>query len=113
MKHVIALLHIFTGCDTTSCFFRQEKNKLKKVFAKDMDLVEFCRTFYNLNANRAKIAACGNTIIARMYSNDKNIADFNDLRFINFVKSSSRSSFKLENLSLTEGAGKQHSFRTF
>ena len=74
-----------------------------------MDLVEF----YNPNFNRAEIAVCGNKIIARMYSNDKNITDLNDLRFLKFVKSSSRSSFKLENLPPTEGAGKQHSFRTF
>ena len=113
LKHVIDFLHIFTGCDTTSCFFRQGKNKLMKVFAKDIDLVEFCRTLYNPNANRAEITACGNKIFARMYSNDKNITDLNDFRFLNCVKSSSRSSFKLENLPSTEGAGKQHSFRTF
>ena len=71
-----------------------------------------CQTFYNPNANRAALAACGNKIIARMYNNDKNITDLNDLRFVNFKKSS-RSSFKLENLPSTEGARKQHSFRTF
>ena len=48
-----------------------------------------------------------------MYNNDKNITDLNDLRFVNFKKSSSRSSFKLENLPPTEDAGKQHSFCTF
>ena len=46
-----------------------------------------------------------------MYSNNKDITDLNDSRFVNFAKSSSRSSFTLENLPPTEG--KQHLFRTF
>ena len=75
LKHVIAFLHIFTGCDTTSCFFRQGKNKLIKIFSNNPDLVELCQTFYNPNANRAEPAACGNKIIARMCNNDKNITN--------------------------------------
>ena len=83
--------------------------KKKKILSHN----KLCQTFYNPNANRAELAACGNKIIARMYNNDKTITDLNDLIFVNFKKSPSRSSFKLENLPPTEGAGKQLSFRTF
>ena len=72
-----------------------------------------CQIFYNPNANRDELAANGNKIIARMCSNDKNITYLNDLRFLNFKRSSSRSCFKLGNLPPTGGAGKQYSFRTF
>ena len=38
VKKLIGFLHAFTGCDTTSCFFKQGKNKLIKTLSDDVVL---------------------------------------------------------------------------
>lgn len=113
LKKYILFLHAFTGCDTTSCFYKQGKNKLIKLFLNDYNLQKLAEKFYDVNASQSEIENCGNKIIAALYSTKKESQILQELRFIHFQKCTSKKLCKLESLPPTTGAAKQHSFRTF
>lgn len=68
LKPIIAFLHVFTGCDVTSCFYRQGKNKLLELMIENKDLQILAKTFCEKNATRENIAKCGKTIIEKIYA---------------------------------------------
>ena len=113
LKKFIAFLHCFTGCDTTSCFYGQGKNKFVKLLVKKPDLQEFVPIFYDVNADPSVIAENGKKLIANLYSTKSEKGHLHELRFANFKKSTVRSSFKLETLPPTESAAVQHCFRVY
>ena len=52
----VGFLHCFTGCDTTSCFYKQGKNKLIKKLQDDSNLQFLIKIFYEANAEPLTIA---------------------------------------------------------
>ena len=120
LQKIIAFLHAFCSCDTTSCFYKLGENKLIDSFAHDR-LLELASVFYDENASCNKIADSAYELIRGMYSNkaEKKLIEkssnfsLNDLRYLHFNKAKIKSTFALETLPPTEGAAKQHSFRVF
>lgn len=120
VQKIVAFLHAFTGCDTTSCFYRLGKNRLINSFPAEK-LLELSSVFYQKNASSEEIASSAYHLIIGMYSDksEKKIIDkspnftLNDLRFMQFSKAKIKSKFSLESLPPTEGAAKQHAFRVY
>ena len=67
IKKLIGFLHAFTGCDTTSCFFKQGKNILIKTLSDDVVLQQKAQHFYDLTVNPDVLAASANDIVSQMY----------------------------------------------
>ena len=113
VKKLICFLHAFTGCDTTSCFFKQGKNKLINTLSDDVVLQKKAQHFYNLSVNPDVLAASANDIVSQMYGSKNDKKTLRERRFFNFQKSALKGSLKLENLPPTEGATKQHAYRSY
>ena len=65
VKKLIGFLHAFTGCDITSCFFKQSKNKLIKTLSDYVVLQKKIQHFYDPTA----IAKCmAERKIKRLYT---------------------------------------------
>lgn len=120
IQKIVALLHAFCGCDTTSCFYKLGKNKLIYSFSHDK-LLELSEVFYDEKASCEKIADSAFKMIVGMYSNKaekkiiqkSNSFSLNDLRYLHFSKAKIKTKFALETLPPTEGAARQHAFRVF
>lgn len=120
LQNIVAFLHAFTGCDTTSCFYRMGKNKLIDRVPHDK-LIELASVFYNKNASCDEIASSTYNLIVELYTNkaEKQLIEksgsmsLNDLRYLHFSKAKIKTKFSLESLPPTEGAAKQHGYRVF
>lgn len=120
----IGLVYIFTGCDTTSCFFNHGKGKLL-----DMEknkLKEIAAEFYKSPANNEVLFEKGEQLVLDIYSNksDKKYAkkmyeefektkSLNELRYDHYERCTIKKNFKLESLPPTLGAAKQHILRVY
>ena len=103
VKKLIGFLHAFTGCDTTSCFLKQDKNKLIKTLSDDVVLQQKAQHFYDPTVNPDVLAASVNDIVSQMYGRKKDKKTLHERWFFNFQKSALKGSLKLENLPTTEG----------
>ena len=112
LSKYVAFLHAVSGCDTVSSLYKQGKNKLVKVFNSNHAYLQLLDVFYQKNAPRDEIAKNMYKIISLLYSNKINVK-LNEHRYEHFKRSTSRASFKLENLPPTEGAAKQHAYRVY
>ena len=120
LQPIIGFLHIFTGCDTTSCFYRQGKKKLISSFEPEK-LKELASKFYKKDATAEEIASSAYILIRDLYSNKAEKYLFaknenftlNDLRYLHFSKAKIKTNFAFETLPPTEGAAKQHAFRVY
>lgn len=120
MKQIVMFLHAFSGCDTTSCFYKMGKNKLINCFSHEK-LIELASIFYNSTPDVDVLVSNACEIIRGMYSNKaekkliekSNSFSLNDLRYLHFSKAKLKTKFSLESLPPTEGAAKQHAFRVF
>ena len=113
VKKLIGFLHALTGCDTTSCFLKQCKNKLIKTLSDNVVLQQKAQHFYDPSVNPDVLAASANDIVSQMYGSKKDKKTLHKRRFFNFQKSALIGSLKLENLSPTNGATKQHAYRSY
>ena len=71
VKKLIGFLHAFTGCDTTSGFFKQGGNKLIKTLSDDVVLQQKAQHFYDPTVNPDVLAARANDIVSQMYGSKK------------------------------------------
>ena len=87
LKKLIGFLHAFTRCDTTSCFFKQSKNKIIKTLLNGVVLWQKAYHFYNPTVNSDVLAASINDIVSRMYSREKSRKnDQNVINKCNYAK---------------------------
>src|SRR3978361_1380328 len=91
---------------------KQGKNKLLKAFNDRPDLVYLVDIFYESNADRDMIANNGYKIISLLYSK-KRTGSLNSHRYQQFVRCSARATFQFQNIPPTEGAAKQHIYRSY
>ena len=70
VKTLIGFLHAFTGYDTTSCFFKQGKNKLIKTLSDDVVTAKDT-AFLHPTVNPDVLAASANNIVSQMYGSKK------------------------------------------
>ncbi|CAH2218497.1 jg2186 [Pararge aegeria aegeria] len=114
VKNLVAFIHAFTGCDTTSAFFKQGKAKIIKLLEKNTSLNEEALIFNKTNATAEEIENAGKKIIAAMYGGTKSCnLQLNELRYLCFKSSSTKKAFNLAMLPPTELAAKQHTFRAY
>ena len=111
VKKLIGFLHAFIGCDTTSCFFKQGKNKLIKTLSDDVVLQKKVQRFYDPTVNPDVLAASAYDLAKCMAA--RKIKRLHERRFCNFQKSALKGSLKLENLPSTGGATNQHAYRSY
>ena len=71
VKKLIGFPHALTGCDITSCFFKQGKNKLIKTLSDDVVLQNKIQHFYDHTVNPDVLAASANDIVSQMYGSKK------------------------------------------
>lgn len=111
-KRHILFLHAFSGCDTTSPFFRQGKVKVFQTLAKNPDLLSVVSIFLNHKATPDQVADARAKFTAAVYSGNKG-QSLNQLRFHPFQMALSKTTFNLASLPPTELATHQHSFSVF
>lgn len=118
---MICFLHAFSGCDTTSCFYKKGKNKLLEIVLKNKALHPLINSFYvsqtakGFNTKKDEIKENTLAITMALYRAPPSVKTLSELRYYYFKKlsSSKNSSFKLESLPPTEAAAAQHGYRTF
>lgn len=116
----VSFLHAFSGCDTTSAFYKKGKNKLINAVT-PAKLIEIGSIFNKPDANREELASNAYRLICVLYSDKAEKALFeksgclslNDLRYLHYSKGRKKKNFTFESLPPTEGAAKQHAFRTY
>lgn len=113
-KEHILFLHAFTGCDTTSTFFKKGKIKFAKNFEKRHDLHESAKVFKNVNEDANNIFEAGITCILGLYGAPAKIKDLNTLRFNSFIKATAKkTSLVLSSLPPTTDAAFEHLKRVY
>jgi len=80
LKCLIAFMHAFGGCDTTSAFFKHGKSKIVKILQNDTEIRSLAIVFNDPEATPQNIANVGNKIIAKLYSLKKENHALNTLR---------------------------------
>lgn len=116
LRPVIALLHSFCGCDTTSAFYYLGKTKIFDRFSKNKnpELFKQLSSFYE-STDKDTIINIGKEIVLYLYSNKKNPKkiSLNTFRYSSYKKSIRTKSFKIAKLPPTESAAAQHSLRVY
>lgn len=67
LKEIVGFLHAFTGCDTTSAFYKMGKIKLTEVIYANPELLDVAKKIYINNADNKEIGEAACKIIAKMY----------------------------------------------
>ena len=114
IKHLIAIIHAFSGGDCTSAFFNKGKSKIVKILLNNPALVLHAATFYMSNISPNVIEDAGKKIILSLYAGKKcTDTDLNTLRYTIFKGVSRKKNFNLASLSPTESAANFHCRRVY
>lgn len=111
-KKNILLLHAFSGCDSTSAFFRKGKKTFVKTFEKNSSLQRTAAVFIDPNATPNQIADAGAKFIVTLYT-EGSTKSLNETRFDLFQRTLSKNDFNLACLPPTDAAARQHSLRVY
>ena len=84
-----------------------------KTLSDDVVLQQKAQHFYDPYVTPDVLASSANDIVNQMYGTKKDKKTLHERRFFNFQKSALKGSLKLENLLPTEGATKQHAYRSY
>lgn len=113
-KEHILFLHAFTGCDTTSAFFKRGKNVFAKNFEKRTDLQNAATVFKNECKDINEIFKAGVTCTLALYNAPQKIKDLNELRYNSFLKATAKNTcVKLPSLPPTADAAFEHFKRVY
>lgn len=120
LQSIVGFLHVFSGCDTTSSLYKQGKHKLINSL-EATKLQELAKIFYKNDATKDQIARNACTLIRNLYSSkaEKNLIQksnhfsLNDLHYLHYTKAKVKPNFAFETLPPSEGAAKEHAFRTY
>lgn len=114
VKDNILFLHAFSGCDTTSSFFKYGKVKFVKTLCKHLDLPALVQLFKQPNANPDILANIAQRFIVALYGyTAKQGMSLNTYRYRCFLKSAYKTKFNIASLPPTEAAARQHTLRTY
>lgn len=67
LKKIIAFVHAFSGCDTTSAFFERGKEKIFKAIAPDDELINRAQAFFQPEANPDELWKIALDIVSEIY----------------------------------------------
>lgn len=106
-------LHAFTGCDSTSATFRRSKQGFIKLYQKHPEIRKAAEVFHNPSSLHAEVEKAGQLCMLKWYGAPAKESSLNTYRYHSFLKSVASIRPDLSSLPPSEGATKQHSFRTF
>lgn len=78
---IIAFLHCFSGCDTTSGFAGKGKRSIVNALLNNKNLSNLANIFFTQNADPQEVAKSGSQLIVGIYKSKKPDKSLNDLRF--------------------------------
>lgn len=121
LRKLISFIRAFSGCDSTSGFHFQGKNKLIRNLnfllssQKHQQLIDDLSYFYSEDTNENKIIEVGEQVIKLLYTGRqfKYEQKLNQLRYILYRTKMRNKSFELSKLPPTESAASQHSLRAW
>ncbi|XP_011859602.1 PREDICTED: uncharacterized protein LOC105557068, partial [Vollenhovia emeryi] len=108
----IFLLHVFTGCDTTSAIYNIGKTKLINILEKNDGLREVLGMFKKMKLDIDVLTAAGEKIFFLLFGGTGEVS-LNSLRYKQFVKLVNKTKFNLSSLPPTAAAAKQHTFHAY
>ena len=71
LQYLLTFIRAFTGWGTTSCFLKQDKNKIIKMLLNDSSLQKQAQCFYDPNTTPQGLAASACEIVSRLYGTKK------------------------------------------
>lgn len=111
---LLGFIHAFSGCDTTSAFFRIGKTTFTKFVLKNMDILhKYIEVFLKDNASDEEIGTASEFIVALLYGAKPNDTSLFKCRYISFVKQSKNTRFQLSLLPPTAESAKLHGKRVY
>ncbi|KAI4478910.1 hypothetical protein M0802_014479 [Mischocyttarus mexicanus] len=114
IKHLIAFIHAFSGCDCTSAFFNKSKMKLVKMLLNNRILALYAANFYIDNVSANIIEEAGKQIIINLYGGEKYTnTNLDTLRYTLFKNESKKKHFNLASLPPTDSAANFHCRRVY
>lgn len=113
LKNIVAFLHCFSGCDTTSGFAGKGKKSIVNSLLDAKNLSNLANVFYKKDASNEEIKKNGLQLIKSIYKCKNEKITLNQLRFKKYQLAKIKSSFVLANLPPTEGAAEQHCYRAY
>ena len=108
----ILFCHAFGGCDTASALFNQGKIKIADILLKKPKLQDRTAVFMDPNAEPLEIEKAGEKMLVALYKGN-DVQSLDELRYIAYGRSMTKSKFNLACLPPTTAAAREHSFRTF
>ncbi|KAJ8684487.1 hypothetical protein QAD02_020279 [Eretmocerus hayati] len=112
LNNLVGFLHVFTGCDTTSTFFKRGKKKFCQLMSSHEEMQKLASYFYDPQARKDIISSYGCKLVAYMYS-DGLSDNLHEVRVNHYYKNLKAKSFDLKNLPPTKQAAEQHAFRVY
>ncbi|GBN17070.1 hypothetical protein AVEN_192875-1 [Araneus ventricosus] len=110
----ILLLHVFSGCDTTSAIYRKSKASTVNFFKNQLSQMKnIADIFYNPSSTSDAISQAGEKMFLAIYEVPANEHNLNNHRYAAFLKSSTKVKSDLSSLSPTKGEAEQQSFRVY
>lgn len=105
-------LHAFTGCDTTSGFFKKGKVTSWNALYSAPSIAQIANVFKSPHSTRVDIVAAGEMAMKILYGVDSNTS-LSALRYRRFCEMGGKRKVDLRGLPPTEAATEQHSYRVY
>lgn len=109
----LLFLHAFTGCDSTSAAYRKSKVGFVKMYQKSKIIQRAADVFASGSSSPDSIETAGIMSTLSWYGAPATEKSLNEFRYKSFVKAAANMKPDLSTLPPTEGAVKQHAFRTY
>ena len=87
LQYLLTFIHAFTGCETTSCIFKQGKNQIIKILLNDSGLQKQAQCFYDPNATPQALTARACEIVSQLYGTKKDKKSLHEQRYLKTFKS--------------------------
>ncbi|GBL85161.1 hypothetical protein AVEN_221367-1 [Araneus ventricosus] len=97
MKHLLLFLHAFSGCDTTSSFYRQGKKRFVKLNLRNEALLQITQVSVSKQVQLDRIVDARQRLLVAPYGGKDDVT-LNGLRFQVFTKSLVKANFNLASL---------------
>lgn len=113
-RRFLGFIHAFSGCDTTSAFFRVGKTTFTKFVLKNIHILhKYIEVFLKDNAGDKEIGTASECIVALLYGANPNDTSLSKCRYTAFVKQSKNTRFQLSLLPPTAETAKLHGMRVY
>ncbi|GBP26029.1 hypothetical protein EVAR_20043_1 [Eumeta japonica] len=109
----LLFLHAFSGCDTTSAPYNIGKMKFVKTLEKHLEFASGTALFLNKRVDPALLTVIGERFFISLYGGNKDDNSLDSLRYKQFAKAVTKSTFNLSSLPPTQDTARFHTFRVY